>query len=115
MAELAVLQAQANLDTAQSAMDVTGAGRGRDRPPGEPGQRQTSYNNTVAKAGVDQTISSRISLEQAIENLTNAQENYANAMSPDRDWEKDIETSALRRMPFIRRSKVSKWRRPTTT
>ncbi|HOU13051.1 MAG TPA: efflux RND transporter periplasmic adaptor subunit [Anaerolineae bacterium] len=96
-AELAAAQAQADLDTAQSALD--------DLLNWEPDEdeialakaslvsAQTSYNNTVAKAGVDQTISARVSLEQAIENLTNAQENYASAMSPDRDWEKDIETT----------------------
>ncbi|MFN2283868.1 MAG: efflux RND transporter periplasmic adaptor subunit, partial [Anaerolineae bacterium] len=96
-AELAVLQAQADLDTAQSALD--------DLLNWEPDEdeitsakanllsAQTSYNNTVAKAGVDQTISSRVSLEQAIASLANAQETYANAMSPDRDWEKDIETT----------------------
>ena len=96
-AELAVLQAQANLDSAQAALD--------DLLNWEPDEEdialakanlvsaQTSYNNTLAKAGVDQTISSRVSLEQAISNLTNAQENYTNAMSPDRDWERDIETT----------------------
>jgi RND family efflux transporter MFP subunit len=96
-AELAVLQAQADLDTAQEALD--------ELLNWEPDadeialaqanllSAQTSYNNTVAKTGVDQTISSRVSLEQAIANLTNAQESYANAMSPDRDWEKDIETT----------------------
>ncbi len=96
-AELAVLQAQADLDVAQSALDEL-----LNWEPDEDEialakaslvSAQTSYNNTVAKAGVDQTISSRVSLEQAIENLTNAQENYADAMSPDRDWEKDIETT----------------------
>lgn len=96
-AELAVLQAQANLNSAQTALD--------ELLNWEPDEEeialakanlvsaQTSYNNTVAKAGVDQTISSRVSLEQAIANLTNAQESYTNAMSPDRDWEKDIETT----------------------
>lgn len=96
-AELAVLQAQANLDSAQATLD--------DLLNWEPDEEdialakanlvsaQTSYNNTLAKAGVDQTISSRVSLEQAISNLTNAQENYTNAMSPDRDWERDIETT----------------------
>ncbi|MEJ5311330.1 MAG: HlyD family efflux transporter periplasmic adaptor subunit [Anaerolineae bacterium] len=96
-AELAVLQAQANLDTAQAALD--------ELLNWEPDEEeialakanlvsaQTSYNNALAKAGVDQTISARVSLEQAIANLTNAQENYANAMSPDRDWERDIETT----------------------
>lgn len=96
-AELAVLQAQANLDTAQAALDEL-----LNWEPDEDEtalaqanlvSAQTSYNNTLAKAGVDQTISSRVSLEQAISNLTNAQENYANAMSPDRDWERDIETT----------------------
>jgi len=96
-AELAVLQAQANLDTAQSALDAL-----LDWVPDEAAialakaslvSAQTAYRNTVAKAGVDQTLSARVSLEQAISNLTNAQENYANAMSPDRDWEKDISTT----------------------
>ena len=96
-AELMVLQAQADLDTAQEALDEL-----LNWKPDEDEialaqanliSAQTSYNNTVAKAGVDQTISSRVSLEQAIANLTNAQESYANAMSPDRDWEKDIETT----------------------
>lgn len=96
-AELAVLQAQADLDTAQSALNEV-----LNWEPDEDAialakaslvSAQTSYRNTVAKAGVDQTISARVSLEQAISNLTNAQENYANAMSPDRDWEKDIETT----------------------
>lgn len=96
-AELAVLQAQADLDAAQEALDAL-----LNWEPDEDEialakanlvSAQTSYNNTLAKAGVDQTISARVSLEQAIANLTNAQENYANAMSPDRDWEKDIETT----------------------
>jgi RND family efflux transporter MFP subunit len=96
-AELVVLQAQADLDTAQSALDEL-----LNWKPDEDEialakanlvSAQTSYNNTVAKAGVDQTISSRVNLEQAIANLTNAQETYTNAMSPDRDWEKDIETT----------------------
>lgn len=96
-AELAVLQAQANLDTTQTTLDEL-----LNWEPDEEevalakanlASAQTSYNNTVAKAGVDQTISSRVSLEQAISNLTNAQEDYASAMSPDRDWERDIETT----------------------
>ncbi len=96
-AELAVAQAQANLDTAQSALDdVLNWAPDEDEialAKASLVSAQTSYNNTVAKAGVDQTISSRVSLEQAIDNLTNAQENYASAMSPERDWEKDIETT----------------------
>ncbi|MBN2392499.1 MAG: efflux RND transporter periplasmic adaptor subunit [Anaerolineae bacterium] len=96
-AELTVLQAHADLDTAQTALDeLLNWEPDEDEVASAQASllsAQTSYNNTVAKAGVDQTISSRVSLEQAIANLTNAQENYANAMSPDRDWEKDIETT----------------------
>jgi len=96
-AELALLQAQADLDAAQRAL--------AELLNWEPDEDEialaqanllsarTSYNNTVVKAGVDQTISARVSLEQAISNLINAQENYANAMSPDRDWEKNIDTT----------------------
>jgi RND family efflux transporter MFP subunit len=53
---------------------------------------ETSYQNTVAKANmVDaQAIQSRISLEDAIQNLENAQANYANAMDAARDWERNI-------------------------
>jgi len=96
-AELTVNQAQADLDTAQSALDEL-----LNWEPDEDEivlakanlvSAQTSYQNTVAKAGVDQTISSRVSLQQAIEDLTNAQADYADAMSPDRDWEQDIETT----------------------
>ncbi len=96
-AELAVWQAQANYDEAQSALDAL-----LNWTPDEDAiaaaqanllSAQTAYQNAVAKAGVDQTISARVNLEQAIENLTNAQAAYANAMSPERDWEKDIETT----------------------
>ncbi len=96
-AELAVLQAQANLDAAQTALDEL-----LNWEPDEEtvalaqanlASAQTAYKNALAKAGVDQTLSARISLEQAIESLKNAQENYASAMNPDRDWEKDIETT----------------------
>ncbi|HOT90145.1 MAG TPA: efflux RND transporter periplasmic adaptor subunit [Anaerolineae bacterium] len=96
-AELAVLQAQANLDAAQTALDEL-----LNWEPDEEAvalaqanltSAQMAYKNALAKAGVDQTLSARISLEQAIESLKNAQESYASAMSPDRDWEKDIETT----------------------
>lgn len=96
-AELAVLQAQANLDTVQTTLDEL-----LNWSPDEDTvalaqaslvSAQTAYKNALAKSGVDQTLSARISLEQAIDSLTNTQANYASAMSADRDWEKDIETT----------------------
>jgi RND family efflux transporter MFP subunit len=99
-AELAVAQAQANFDTAQEDLDAL-----LDWAPDEDEiemaqanlvSAQASYQNTLARAGVDQTVSVRINLDQAIASLADAQESYADAMSPDRDWEKNIEDTRAR-------------------
>ncbi len=96
-AELALIQAQADLDTAQSNLDdLLNWAPDEDEiamAQAELTSAQASYQNALAKSKVDQTVSSRISLDQAIAGLSTAQANYANAMSADRDWEKDITTT----------------------
>jgi multidrug efflux pump subunit AcrA (membrane-fusion protein) len=54
---------------------------------------QASYRNTSTKAGMvdQQNASVRISLDQAISALASAQQAYAEAMNPERDWERGIE------------------------
>ena len=54
---------------------------------------EASYWNTRSRAGMwdEQIASTRISLENAITSLADAQANYTNAMDPERDWERDIE------------------------
>jgi len=54
---------------------------------------QVSYQNTSAKSNLTDAsnTSVRINLDQAIESLADAQQDYAEAMNPERDWEKNIE------------------------
>lgn len=96
-AELALMQAQANYDTALAAWEdlVNWAPDAEEIALAQANLTgaQAAYQNTVAKSRVDQTVSARISLDQAIANLAAAQANYANAMSADRDWERDITTT----------------------
>ncbi len=96
-AELALIQAQADLDTAQSSLDeLLNWAPDEDEiamAQAELTSAQASYQNTLAKSKVDQTVSSRVSLDQAIAGLSEAQAEYANAMSAGRDWEKDITTT----------------------
>jgi len=94
-AEFSVAQAQADLDMAQSDLD--------DLRNWEPdaeaielaeanlASAQAAYQSTLAKSGVDQTVASRVTLDQAISNLASAQENYTDAINPERDWERNIE------------------------
>jgi len=53
---------------------------------------QISYQNTVARAGMvdQQNASVRINLDQAMAALADAQQTYAEAMNPERDWERNI-------------------------
>ncbi|HNT74659.1 MAG TPA: efflux RND transporter periplasmic adaptor subunit [Anaerolineae bacterium] len=96
-AELTLMQAQAAYDTAKSDWEdlVAWAPDEEEIALAQANltSAQSSYQNTVAKSRVDQTISSRISLDQAIASLADAQETYANAMAAGRDWEKDITTT----------------------
>ena len=54
---------------------------------------QVSYQNTSGKANLTDAsnTSTRISLDQAIGSLADAQQAYAEAMNPERDWEKNTE------------------------
>ena len=98
-AELAAAQAQADLDAAQEALDAL-----LDWSPDEDeiemaqanlASAQAAYQVTLARAGVDQTVAARVNLDQAIAALANAQEEYDNAMSTDRDWERNIDDTRV--------------------
>jgi multidrug efflux pump subunit AcrA (membrane-fusion protein) len=54
---------------------------------------QANYQVTLAKANMvdEQMVSIRVSLEEAIRNLEDAQANYVNAMDAARDWERNID------------------------
>lgn len=99
-AELAVALAQANMDDAQEALDEllnwTPDADEIELAEIDMASAQAAYQAAMAKASVDQTAASRINLDQAIAGFADAQENYANAMSPDRDWEKNIEDTRER-------------------
>lgn len=98
-AELAVAKAEAELEAAREALDALVAW---DPDSVELAQAkaglasaQAAYQTTAAKASMvdQQNASVRISLDQAISALANAQQSYAEAMNPERDWEKGIEDS----------------------
>ena len=56
---------------------------------------QVAYQNTAAKSTLTDAsnTSVRINLDQAISALASAQQAYADAMNPERDWERNIETT----------------------
>jgi len=97
-AELAVAKAQADLAVAQAALadlldwepdeDVIAIAKA------ELLSAQVAYQNTAAKSTLTDAsnTSVRINLDQAISALASAQEAYADAMNPERDWERNIET-----------------------
>jgi RND family efflux transporter MFP subunit len=95
-AELGVTQAESNLATAQADLEEllnwTAEETEVEIAQANLTIAETSYQNTVAKANMTdaQAISNRISLEDAIRNLEDAQSNYANAMDAARDWERNI-------------------------
>ena len=91
-AKLGLTQAENNLTTAQADLDEL-LNWTADQTEVEIAQAnleiaQTSYKNTVAKASMRDTqmISNRNSLEDAIQNLEQAQANYVNAMDAARDY-----------------------------
>lgn len=99
-AELAVVQAQANVDAAQEDLDAL-LNWSPDENEIAAAQAnlvsaQALYQTTLARAGVDQTVSARVNLEQAIASLASAQESYTDAMRADRDWERNIEDTRTR-------------------
>ena len=98
-AALKVVQAEADLNTAQNNLDDL-----IDWSPDETDVQiaeanliiaRADYENTVAKANMrDQQIAStRINLEQTIRSLEEAQIHYSDAMDGARDWENNIETT----------------------
>jgi len=95
-AKLGVTQAENNLATAKADLEEllnwTADEIEVETAQGNLTDAETSYKNTVAKANmVDaQAISNRISLEDAIQNLDNAQANYVKAMDAARDFEPNI-------------------------
>ncbi len=96
-AELSLAQAQADLDAAQEDLDAL-VNWDPDEEEIQQAQAnlysaQASYQALAAKADMrdEQLTSVRISLDQATQALADAQDVYANAMDPARDWEKDIE------------------------
>jgi RND family efflux transporter MFP subunit len=97
-AELQVAQKEADLEAAKTDLEQV-----TDWTPDETEVEiatanlaiaQADYQVTVAKANMvdEQTTSVRISLEEAIRNLEEAQANYANAMDAARDWERNIDS-----------------------
>ncbi len=98
-AELAVSQAEADLATAQKALDalVNWSPDSVELATAKANlaNAQVSYQSASKKAGMvdEQNASVRISLDQAISALDSAQQSYADAMNPERDWERDIETT----------------------
>jgi RND family efflux transporter MFP subunit len=98
-AELKVAQTEANLATAQSDLDDL-LNWTQDDLEVEIAQAdltiaQVAYENTVARTELwdGQLATARISLEDAIRNLEDAQVNYVNAMDAARDWERNIEST----------------------
>lgn len=106
--DLAVAVAEAELSLAQAEADLAVARRKLDElvnwEPDEDAisiakanllSAQVSYQNTSAKTALtDASITStRISLDQTIAALRNAQQSYAEAMNPERDWEKNIDAT----------------------
>ncbi|MGC9348429.1 MAG: efflux RND transporter periplasmic adaptor subunit [Anaerolineae bacterium] len=106
--DLAVAVAEAELTLAQAEADLTVAQRELDEMENwEPDEdeisiakasllsAQVSYQTTSAKASLTDAsnTSTRISLDQAIAALEDAQQAYAEAMNPERDWEKNIDAT----------------------
>ncbi len=98
-ARFKVAQAEANLQTAKSNLDEL-LNWAPDETEVEIAKAdlavaQASYQNTVTKANMrdGQIASTRISLEEAVRSLQEAQTSYANAMDAARDWEKNIEST----------------------
>ncbi len=98
-AELGVAQAEVDLATAQKALDalVNWSPDSAELATAKAtlANAQVSYQSASKKAGMvdEQNASVRISLDQAISALDSAQQSYADAMNPERDWERDIETT----------------------
>lgn len=105
---LAVAGAQADLDVARAEADLASAQDNLDAlldwAPDDGAleiaranlySAQIAYRNAASRAGMTdaQNASARISLDQAVEVLASAQEAYEEAMSPARDWERDIEAT----------------------
>jgi len=98
-AELSLAQAEANLAAAQDALaellnwspDATALATAKATL----ANAQASYQTVSVKAGMvdQQNTSVRISLDQAIAALASAQQAYAEAMNPERDWERNIEAT----------------------
>jgi HlyD family secretion protein len=98
-AELSVAQAEAELEAAREDLDAL-VNWDPDEEEIQQAQAdlysaQASYQALAAKADMrdEQLTSVRISLDQATQALADAQDAYANAMDPARDWEKDIEST----------------------
>jgi RND family efflux transporter MFP subunit len=98
-AELKVAQTEANLATAQSDLDDL-LNWTVDETEVEIAQvnlaiAQLTYENTVTRTALwdGELATARISLEDAIRSLEEAQVNYANAMDASRDFERNIEST----------------------
>ena len=104
--DLALAVAEAELTLAEAKADLAVAQRALDELVNwEPDEdeisvskanllsAQVSYQNVSAKASLTDAsnTSVRISLDQAIASLADAQQAYAEAMNPERDWERSIE------------------------
>ncbi len=95
-AELKVIQAEADLAAAQqeltALLDWVPDPTELDLAKASLSSAQISYQNTVARAGMvdQQNASVRINLDQAMAALADAQQTYAEAMNPERDWERNI-------------------------
>ncbi|MCD6286572.1 MAG: hypothetical protein J7M39_11735, partial [Anaerolineae bacterium] len=104
--DLALAVAEAELTLAKADADLAVAQRELDELVNwEPDESETgvaeanllsaqvSYQNVSAKANLTDAsnTSVRINLDQAIASLADAQQTYAEAMNPERDWERNIE------------------------
>ena len=96
-AELSVAQAEAALATAQASLAALTSPDPANVETAKAtlANAQVAYQTAVKKAGMvgEQNASVRISLDQAIAALDNAQSAYAAAMDPAQDWVRDIETT----------------------
>lgn len=98
-AELAVAQARVALAVAESELeDLENWGPDDEEIAMAQAQlrsAQINYQTTSAQAQMSDATnaSTRISLDKAIAALANAQQAYAEAMNPERDYEKDIEST----------------------
>jgi len=104
--DLALAVAEAELTLAEAKADLAVARRALDELVNwEPDEdeisvakanllsAQVSYQNISAKANLTDAsnTSVRINLDQAIASLADAQQTYAEAMNPERDWERNID------------------------